>query len=124
MGIDNDAVLIYGWTFEYEDFCNRVKEAIGEETYEDFLEKHDFLDLFDHEHFKNHTKEFKFGMASPYYDSAYAERTCYISFEFENTEELYELMKDHRENGLDKYDLLRMLKIVEPPQVCALPHIW
>lgn len=122
MGIDYGSVLVYGWTFDYQDFDNFIKEALGEETYEEYKETHEYFDVFD-DFFGEHMKEFKVDCASPYFDSDYTDRTFYISFEFENTEELFDLMADHRKNGLNKYVLLKIFNITDLPQVYALPHI-
>ncbi len=46
MGIDNDAILVYGWVFSYEEFYEKISEILqnlGINTNDD---KDDLFDLF------------------------------------------------------------------------------
>lgn len=86
MGVYNEAILIYGWTFDYEEFKKLIipfmtKNGI-DEKYSNPDEGWMFLELCDK--FEDVVKEkypdMKTGRASPYYDCYPNENIFYISF--------------------------------------------
>lgn len=93
-----------------------------EERYEEFFSEHSLYDFFESQ-FSDEMVKFKWGDASPYYDSDYADRMYYISFEFSGTDKLYELMKHHKDSSLHKYNILKIFNITTPPEVLALLDI-
>lgn len=126
MGIDNSAILVYGWTFDYEElqvmqkYIQSKKGETKNEEEEYLDEVEDVLATF------LDSEPVVVGNASPYYDCGYDDRTYYISFRIEDMshEELYNLFKLHHESGISAYPLLKELGIDTLPTFCALPHIW
>lgn len=117
MGIDNNAILVYGWTFSHEEFFPKIEKLLA--GFNDYIDEYNVEEIFE-EHFPD--SELMIGNASPYYDSDMTERTYYLSFVNLSTDKLYELMKLHKEQGFSN-GLLEKMEITDPPQVYALPHI-
>jgi hypothetical protein len=67
MGIDNGAILIYGWTFDYDEFVQKVEKVIGEKKYNELIVEFGIVEICQQE--LNDLEEFKISEASPYYGS-------------------------------------------------------
>ena len=129
MGIDNAAILVYGWVFSYEEFNAKVRKilhSVGIDTDTDCFE---LLDLFE-EWLEDTYPYFCAGRASPYYDCCWTECEYFLSFEgiggTEGTDKLYELMlTNHRIKEGDKsdYELVNLMEIEDNPAVFALVHV-
>ena len=74
MGIDNDAILVYGWTFSDVDFYKKIIKilhSVGIDDDDDDMGMYEYMELFN-EWLKDNHPNFICGAASPYYDSCYA----------------------------------------------------
>lgn len=121
MGIDSEAVLVYGWTFEYEemkDIVEGIFAGLGYDKDKMDWERILFEDLVDWLG-ENHP-DIEMGMASPYYNACHTESTFYITFR-------KDLIKDliiHPE-VVETYELLKSIGIYgQPEDLCALVHIY
>nr|QBK91663.1 MAG: hypothetical protein LCPAC302_02830 [Pithovirus LCPAC302] len=120
MGIDNEAVLVYGWVFSYEEITKGVKKLLG---HCDFWE----LDEDLNEYFKEHHPDLTFGYACPYYDGM-DNAVWYITFIDSPSKEEMKRVLDIEITDKHK-NLLKQLSLVddngEPEEIelYVLPHV-
>lgn len=118
MGIDYNAVLIYGWTFSYDEIFDKIAKLLKDSN--EYIDQNNIEEVFN-EYFPD--TELIIGNASPIYNSDMLDRTYYLSFPNLTTDRLYELMKRHKEEGLCN-SLLKEMEITDLPQIYALPDIY
>lgn len=122
MGINNDTVLVYGWIFSYDEFVDKLEKLMGDE-FSELDNDFDLLVQFKI-YFVDESQEFTVGESSAYYDSNPLDKTYYISFKFENVDDLYKLIKYDRTFGLvHNYKLLKMMEITSRAELYSLPDV-
>lgn len=147
MGIDNDAVLVYGWTFQWEDISDNVahflkgeelkKEGGEQEGKEEKQENSENSEDSDDnagdcysvsERFEERLMEehgLDFGSASPYYDCEFRERVFYVNLlggkgsNRDFTQHVRETMQKDFEVPAALQWLLK-----SSPKLYILPHVW
>ena len=139
MGVDNDAVLIYGWSFSCEEFFNyffnKTKElGIFDESelfdikniksYEDIEEnnlEYEIFDIFKEWASKNYG--YCIDYCNPYFDCGSSEAIYYISYSNIN-DNLYELVTANE--NFKSTEFLEWFDITDnyKPTMDALPNIW
>lgn len=120
MGIDNNAILVYGWTFSDLDFYHKIMKILHSAgIVDDDMGMYEYMELFNEWLNDNHPN-FVCGAASPYYDSYYTERTYYLSF---INIETYEALTKIHKDGMDSYNLLGLIDIDTDPVFYALVHV-
>ena len=121
MGIDNEAVLIYGITLNYEDVKNIEKKYDVEDIIED-IQIEVFLPLSTYTDFTS----FYLGVASPYYNADETECVYFITMIKDKSLSLLRL-QDLVDNWLKESwtDLLTELEIdYQDPELVALPNTY
>ena len=121
MGIDSEAILVYGWLLEYDQMKSIVQTIFRESGLydEDGLEDWEYR-MIDHlpEWLEENHPDIKMGSASPYYNSCTTEHTFYITFR----EDLIKEYIIHPE--AIEYDFLKKFGLDQPKDLCALVNIW
>ena len=125
MGVDHEAILVYGWVFDREEFRSKVLKvlhSIGIDPNHDY-ECYELIDMF-REYLSECHPEFRVGYANPYYDCDETECDYYLTFEgIENSEYLYKIMTDVYGDKDTEYEVVKMMEITEKPELYALPHV-
>ena len=121
MGIDNDAVLVYGWVFGYEE--NPISNLLTSEGLNlDELSTYEMIEMFN-DWLSSHYPEFDFGRASPYYDSCETEATYYLTFkDITNPELQHKIINKYRD--MTEFPFLKRMGIDTDPLFYALVHVW
>ena len=110
MGIDNGALLIYGWIFKWEEFSEKLKKRYSKDEFDYFI--YDKFDLF-------------FGSTSPYFDSIDEDRVYYLSFidpQLPNKSELMRLFNKPLNPELAEF-VFDIFSQSPHPELYCLPHI-
>ena len=122
MGVDNEAILVYGWLFDYDKMVNIVNKIFISLGYDqDEIDMTKLLEEDLQEWLLEKHPDFKVGRASPYYDACYTENDYYISFAGDS-DRLKEIIK-HPE-VVETYELVQMLDLKTPPGLYALSNIY
>ena len=108
MGIDYDAKVVFGWSFEYEEYVQKTKDI---EDFSEWIEQN--------------YPEFETGSTSPYYDCNIENCDFYLSFRnFQDLEVLKTILDEIKSRTLLEHPLLRMLEISSDPELFGLVDVY
>ena len=122
MGVNNEAILVYGWVFDFEDFISKILKILYSVGIDSNLD-YELVELFQ-QYLSDRHPGFRVGYASPYYDCDETECDYYLTFEgIEDTEILYGIMTDVYGDKDTEYEIVKMMDLTDKPELYALPHI-
>ena len=125
MGVDNEAILVYGWVFDCEDFRSKIIKilySVGiDPNYN--MDNYELVIMFK-QYLSDLHPGFRVGYTNPYYDCDETECEYYLTFEgIEDTEHLYKIMTDVYGDKDTEYEIVKMMDLTDKPELYALPHV-
>ena len=129
MGVTNEAVLIFGWSFDFDQFKQLILSIV---KYDDTVDDWDFIEFIDHQvddYIKINYPGMKVGRACPYYDCYLEDMTFYITAtDVSDIKQLYQDWDSDIPSGSTEMDSLERLMITlnlrASPKVEALVNVY